>query len=444
MLAWPKSLFARLSLLMLAVLVVSQVVTWMAFRHDRERRIAEQFSETKIAQIQGLRRALMAVPRGARQGALAALARDYGAIIVPVDRRPEIGVAPRGARFAALARQLKSEFGTDTEIRLGAREGRPVVWIRLATTDQAFWVGLPASPQSQGFPWRLLVIVTLVLLGILALAYAFARRAAEPLRRLEQQAAALGRGEPTERVPETGPAEVVAVARGFNQMREDLARLQHERALMLAGISHDLRTPLTRLRLELEMATLPESVRTAMGRELDDIERMVGQFLEFARAEQVGGLSMRAFLVRPWLEQLVARERERSGNVITLHCPESVTLHGHAPSLERAITNLIDNAFRYGSDRAEIAVCATAQGLELSVSDRGAGIAPDEVDRLTQPFTRGNTARSDASGSGLGLAIVQRIAKQHGASLHIAPRDGGGTVVRLTFPPVAAAAPAQT
>jgi two-component system, OmpR family, osmolarity sensor histidine kinase EnvZ len=431
---WPKTLFVRLVLLMLGVILLAIAVTGFALREERERQVAQQFSQTKIAQIQGIQNALTSVPRGARQSAFAQLARDYNAVIVPVERRPEIGTPPRGRAFALITQQLRSVFGEGTEVRLGAREGRAIIWIRLSASDQSFWVGLPAQAERENFPWRIALSTIAFLALLLGAAYWFARRAAQPLKLLANAATALGRGQPTERVPETGPAEVAAVAKGFNQLRDDLAALENERALMLAGVSHDLRTPLTRLKLELEMASLPDSTRQAMALEVEEIERTLGQFLDFAKGRHTEQLPLAPLPLHAWLSERVARECERRGPVVTLLCADDLEINAHAQSLDRALANVIDNAFRYGSASVDVNVARTNAGIVIELADRGPGIPEPEVERLLQPFTRGNTARSNAGGAGLGLSIVQRIVRLHSATMTIGPREGGGACVRLTFP----------
>ncbi len=418
---------------MLAVIIIAQTITWLVFRQDRERRLAQQFSETKIAQIQGIRTALAAAPRGQRPGPIPQLAKDYNAYIVPVERRPEIGLAPRGPRFAQVVEQLRKEFGEQTEVRLGMRDGVPVVWTRLTAGGEAYWVGLPVERSSENFPVQIAAVVAALLSVLLAAAYWFARRAAAPLKLLATAAQKTGLGQPIERIPETGPAEIAAVARGFNQMRDNLAQIENERALMLAGVSHDIRTPLTRLKLELEMAGLADETKSAMTLDLEEIERTVGQFLDFARFGEKQ--EMATFSADDWLSARAERERVRAGKHVQLEVAGAISIYGHAPSLDRAVSNLIENAFRYGSNEILIRATINAdRAIEIEVADRGSGIAEQDVQRMLRPFTRGNEARTDASGAGLGLAIVERIARLHGGSLALLPRNGGGTRAIITIP----------
>ncbi len=434
---WPRTLFLRLALLMLIVMVLAQAVTWFAFRQARERSIVEQFSPTKIAPIQGIRSALENVPRGGRQAAFAQLNRDYGAYIVPAERRPDIGITPRGARFDGLAAQLKQAFGPETALRIGAREGKPIVWLKLSASDQSYWVGLPADAKPATVSWRTSVLVLTLLALLFSAAYWFARRATQPLKLLATAAGEIGRGQPSAPIPETGPAEIAAVAKGFNQMREDLSKLEQERALMLAGVSHDIRTPLTRLKLELELAGLPDATKHSLGLEVDEIERTLGQFLDFARLS--ARVEPTPVDISDLLNTRVARERARRGDALTAAIAPALSTHGHAASIDRAVTNLIDNAFRYGRPPVEVTATQTicAEGtkmLEIAVNDRGDGVSPDDIARLLQPFTRGETARTNADGAGLGLAIVERIARQHGGTFTLSNRQGGGACARISLP----------
>jgi two-component system, OmpR family, osmolarity sensor histidine kinase EnvZ len=428
----PKTLFGRLALLVLAVIVTAQALTWVAFSRDRANMLARQFSDTKIAQIQALRTALSAVPRTQRAAPLLKIGEEYGAIIVPVDRRPEIGTPPRSARFNQIATQLQEALGEKTEIRLGQREGEPIVWLRLLAGEQYFWAGFRLESSVDEVPERIVVVTALMLIALLGAAYVFARRAAQPLRALASAADAIGRGQPTPPVPETGPAEIVAVSRGFNAMRENLEAIEKERAVMLAGVSHDIRTPLTRLKLEIEMAGLDAGVKQAMSLDLEEIERTVGQFLDFARTES--DLKKEMIDVDMWLSERYEMERMRRGEAISLSLTPVPPLHGHRPSLDRAVANLVDNAIRYGSPTVEIKAFQLAQSTVIEVADRGPGIKTEDIDRLLRPFTRGEAARTDASGAGLGLAIVERIARLHGGALTLTSRAGGGTLAQIALP----------
>jgi two-component system osmolarity sensor histidine kinase EnvZ len=214
-------------------------------------------------------------------------------------------------------------------------------------------------------------------------------------------------------------------------MTRDLARLEDDRALILAGVSHDLRTPLARLRLGLEMADADAQLKGGMAADIDEMDRIIGQFLDFARAAggEPAGPTDLAALAR----DIAARYRD-TGHTLTeeiVAVPEVIV---RPMAVRRLVTNLVDNAFRYGEQDVRLHVAPAGRAVVVEVLDRGPGIPAEEVDRLKQPFTRLETARSGKGGSGLGLAIVDRIARMHGGSFDLLRREDGGLVARVTFP----------
>jgi two-component system osmolarity sensor histidine kinase EnvZ len=232
-------------------------------------------------------------------------------------------------------------------------------------------------------------------------------------------------------VTEAGPTEVRAVAVAFNQMRRDLERVDRERATFLAGVSHDLRTPLSRLRLGVEMLPADPATRSDIERDIADISGVVDQFMDFARDE--GTEVPEPTNLNQYVEA-IAERAQRAGVDISLELGASFVAPIRRQAFKRLLNNLIDNAVKH----AKTAITIRLQPLEpgeffISVLDRGPGISVDEVDRLKQPFTRLDSSRTGASGAGLGLAIVERIAKIHHGSFELLLRESGGTEARVTF-----------
>jgi two-component system osmolarity sensor histidine kinase EnvZ len=235
--------------------------------------------------------------------------------------------------------------------------------------------------------------------------------------------------------------------RSFNRMASDLAKLEHDRAVLLAGVSHDLRTPLTRLRLELELNPLPEATRRAMAGDLGQIDAIVGQFLEFALpapSRPPEPVDLTALLGEALQRRRLGPghepgEDEAQGPVhLRADVEPGVLVEGHATELARAIDNLLANAMRYGRDADGVLdlgldLHATAQGAVLGISDRGPGIAPGDRERVLRPFERGEAARSGVEGAGLGLAIVERVVRMHGASLRLLDGNPRGLRVEIVF-----------
>jgi two-component system osmolarity sensor histidine kinase EnvZ len=263
-----------------------------------------------------------------------------------------------------------------------------------------------------------------------------ARRINRPLKQLASAAGALGRGESPEPLPETGPMEVRTLTRSFNRMADDLKRLEAERALMLAGVSHDLRTPLARLRLAVEM--LPEDPgKAGMVQDIEDLDAIVAQFLSFLRegaGETPEDIDLNA------LASAVCERYSRAGAQIALDLQSIPVMRLRPTSMQRLLSHLIDNALKYGKaldqPRAQVELRTWRDGATvfLGVLDHGPGLPVESVERMLQPFTRQDESRTGASGSGLGLAIVDRIARSHGGRLKLLARAGGGLEARVELP----------
>ncbi len=454
----PQTLFARLALaLLLTVLLTIALAAWL-FRDDRARLIAENFTETRLSQIESIRQALQAVPTsslvpeaprvpgpgglaGARllDPALIAIqqqARSFGFFIVPVDRRPDIGMPLHGPALRKLGDRLRERFGGDLEVRFGRRMEQPVVWLRLRVGNEgsrSVWLGVPIRSSDAGeLPRRLWIALAVVIALMLVLAYAFARWLSAPLERMAAAVSAVGRGQTASRLPERGPREIVQVARAVNRLAEDLAQIEAHRRTMLAGISHDIRTPLARLRLATEMAVVDPAQRQAIASDIDDIDRIIRQFLDFARADAEDPAA--TIELAEAVTEVVEKARARGWELSWQAPPEAVPVRLSVAACERMLMNLIDNAHQHGAPPIEIHLRGREREAELEVLDRGVGIAPDDAERLKQPFVRGEAARTDALGTGLGLAIVERLARQAGGSLELLPRAGGGTVARIRLP----------
>jgi two-component system osmolarity sensor histidine kinase EnvZ len=221
-------------------------------------------------------------------------------------------------------------------------------------------------------------------------------------------------------------------------MLSNLRQLEQDRALLLAGVSHDLRTPLARLRLGLEISVKDDAAKRGMADDIEDMDRIIGQFLDFARNEQ----DLPAERQDPNVIVAAAVERyRRAGKDVRLHTGDAAPIPLRGTAFSRLVSNLIDNALAYGAPPVEIATRTTPGRYVLDVVDHGAGIPAGEVERLKQPFTRASAARAHASGvagAGLGLAIVERIARLHGGEFSIMPRDGGGTIAHVELPDGAA------
>jgi two-component system, OmpR family, osmolarity sensor histidine kinase EnvZ len=426
---WPRSLFGRLALLLLLVILISQATAIFLYRQDRVALLSRQFSDTKIVQLKALRAGLATADPKSTAAALARFGDAYQARIVPDEERRFVGGPPQNPLLVELLERLKAELGPETDLRIQPR--LQLLWIKLKAGDHAYWAGfqLPPRPvdqaQSRALEWSLIALAVL-----LTSAYFFARYLARPLRQLNDAVADVGDGKLPPPLPETGPSEIASLNRGFNQMLDKLHRADEDRALLLAGVSHDLRTPLARLRLGIEVGAQDAATHEGMISDIAEMDKIIGQFLEFARDDHEAPLEMRE------LNDIVAAAVERyrkAGNEVHFSRGELPAQPLRSTAVSRMIANLIDNALRYGAPPVDVVTRVDGRSVVLDVADRGPGIAADQVERLKRPFTRGEPARTGGAGAGLGLAIVERIARLHGATFELLPREGGGTCARVTF-----------
>ena len=430
----PRSLFGRLVLLLVTVVALAVLTSIVMFRHDRSELLVRQFSDTKLTQLQALRAALESAEGPHRRETLQRLNREYEVRIVPEDERPNIGQPALGPMFADLEGRLRANLGPDTEVRIAPR--LRLLLVRVHAGGVGYWVGfpMPDRPEAPDVPSRALTWTLVVLALLLAAAYVFARILARPLRELTSAVDRVGRGETPPLLPESGPSEIAAVNRGFNAMLGNLRQIERDRAVLLAGVSHDLRTPLARLRLGIELGTRDEATHAGMVADIEEMDRIIGQFLDFARDDAATALQPAD------LNEIVAACVDRytqAGRPVTFAPGNIPQLPLKRTAMSRLVANLIDNALAYGAPPVQLLTVLSGDRVLLDVADRGAGIPPDQVERLKQPFTRASMARAredGAAGAGLGLAIVDRIARLHGGSFDLSPRDGGGTVARISLP----------
>jgi len=430
----PRSLFGRLVLLLVAVVALAVLTSILMFRHDRAELLVRQFGDTKLAQLQALRAALESADGPHRRETLQRLNREYDVRIVPESERPNIGQPVLGPGFVELEERLRASLGPDTEVRVAPR--LRLLLVRVRAGGEGYWVGfpMPERPEAPDIPSRALTWTLVVLALLLVAAFVFARFLARPLRELTSAVGRVGRGETPPPLPESGPTEIAAVNRGFNAMLGNLRQIERDRAVLLAGVSHDLRTPLSRLRLGIELEIGDEATRAGMVADIEEMDRIIGQFLDFARDDAATALQPAD------LNAIVAASVERyaqAGHPVTFTPGAIPPLPLKSTAISRLVANLLDNALAYGAPPVEVSTSLAGGRVWLDVADRGAGIPPDQVERLKQPFTRASAARAredGAAGAGLGLAIVDRIARIHGGSFDLSPRDGGGTVARVALP----------
>jgi two-component system osmolarity sensor histidine kinase EnvZ len=438
----PQSLLARAALVLLFALMASQLVSIALFRYySREPRV-QLAAIGFVGQLKTIRAALEIIPPEQQREFLQRLREERGMRVFRLRDEEPMEIAPDIPALRVARERLREEFGGESEIFVRSRphkpDAPPLLITRLPVRDSVFYVVFPRGRVVEpDFTWAW--VGWGLFGGVIALASAvfLMWRVNQPLRALAGAAQELGRGHSPPPVTEAGPTEVRAVAVAFNQMRRDLERVDRERATFLAGVSHDLRTPLSRLRLGVEMLPADPATRSDIERDIADISGVVDQFMDFARDE--GTEAPEPTNLNQYVEAIAERAR-RAGADITLELGASFVAPIRQQAFKRLLNNLIDNAVKHAKTAITIRlqpIAYSAPGtcgvFSISVLDRGPGIALDQVDRLKQPFTRLDSSRTGASGAGLGLAIIERIAKIHNATFELLPREGGGTEARVTF-----------
>ena len=467
----PRSLLWR-TFILVALLMLLSVAAWFAIfsTYEREPR-ARQLAQTLGSVANLTRAALISARPEARRELLRDLSDREGIHIYPADTADRIEALPDRAFLRRVEELVREQLGPATRLTL-EREGERALFVSFRIDDSGegdYWLALPRERIDRIFPLSWLGWGVAALMLSLLGAWLIVFRITRPLKALQQAARKVGAGETPARLDESGPTELATVAHAFNQMSTDLAQLDQDRALILAGISHDLRTPLTRLRMGIEMGG-DDGLREGMTADVEEMDKTIGQFLDFARSE--GGEAPQAVDVAALLADLASQYRRRGFAVDVSGAVAPIPLSRHlsqrekggellpSPSgrgnegegwptfgadlalrpqaLRRAVSNLIDNALRYaGSDNpVELKLGAGAGEFTIDVCDRGPGIPPQDVERIKRPFARLDAARSNAAGAGLGLAIVERIARSHNGRLELLPRDGGGLVARLVLRPI--------
>ena len=250
----PQSLFGRLMVLLVAVVALVALTTFLLFNHDRAALLVRQFNDTKLVQMKALRASLEGADGPQRRETLARLGQEYGVRIVPESERATVGVHADRCDAAGPAGTLARRIWGKAP-RCGISPRGRQLYVRMQAGDDGYWIGFPLPPRTPAddIPWRALAWTMTIIALLLLASFAFARYLARPLRDLQGAVDQVGRGETPPPLPDSGTSEIAAVNRGFNTMLASLRQIERDRAVLLAGISHDLRTPLARLRLGIEL-----------------------------------------------------------------------------------------------------------------------------------------------------------------------------------------------
>jgi len=437
-LGWLRSgLFWR-TFFLLAFLIAASIMAWVAsFRIVERTPRAQQMAAQVISIVTITRAALTHSAPDLRRELLFDLASNEGIRIYPLERTDVVTPPPESGLMPVLEESVKARLGQTTKFA-GSVNDVAGFWVSFKIDDDEYWLRLDRERIEgvSSIQWLGLGTTTLVL--SLFGAVFISRLINQPLARITTATRFIAKGQKPEPLPEKGPAEIREANRSFNQMVADLDRVESDRAVILAGISHDLRTPLARMQLEVEMAKLPDDAREGMQSDLSQMDEIIGQFLEYAKPTDKSPV---ASVDLSGLLRDCAHEAERLPDVkVTSSIANDVNVFGNATELRRVVNNLVENARRYGrtpeSDLTCIDITCKTQGGQavIEIADRGTGVPEAEMERLLRPFTRLDTARGQANGAGLGLAIVDRIVRRHHGLMKLSNNQHGGLRIRITIP----------
>ncbi len=339
-----------------------------------------------------------------------------------------------------VSRELRSSLGPDAIVARTVN-GQPGLWVGFTIDRDRYWLQAAAaetSPLSNStwFAW-----IGIALLATLIGSAGIAGLINRPLKQLSFAASRIRGGDLDSRLDEnTLTSEIREVNMGFNRMARELARVEEDRAVMLAGISHDLRTPLARLRLETEMSVSDDEAKKNMASDIDQLDAIIDKFMDYARP---GETQMRPTLVAKLIDKEITAFRDPTQIKITSRVAIDLKVLADETELSRVFQNLFENARRYGrgtyTGSADVHVSHAKAGpwVIITVRDHGPGVAPEKLSQLTTPFFRGDAARTAATGAGLGLAIVEKAMLRMGGSLEMSNAPDGGLMAHIRLKRVA-------
>ncbi|MEJ7929630.1 ATP-binding protein [Ramlibacter sp. AN1015] len=429
------SLFWR-TFFLLSLLLIGSIVAWLqTFRALEFEPRAIQTAQ-QIASLVNLSRAALEYSDAiARVSLIKTLAEREGVRIMP--RKTTDQHIPFGSESMDqdMARELFSRLGRGTVLAASVNN-EPGLWVGFTIGEDSYWLLMDRARFSRvgGRTW-LIWLVTAAALS-LAGAALIARLINRPLKQLSFAASRVRDGDfDASRLDEKAvTSEIREVNIGFNRMAQQLAKIEQDRAVMLAGISHDLRTPLARLRLETEMSVADQDARDHMAADIDQLDAIIDKFLDYARPDHA---QLRRVSLAEVIQACVYAVQDQGDIRINVDLPRNLYVLADEVELARVISNLLENARRYGKSPqsgitvVDIAAKARNEWVLLKVRDHGPGVAPEALPNLMKPFFRGDTARTAATGAGLGLAIVDKTVQRMGGVFALANTSSGGLAAHI-------------
>jgi two-component system osmolarity sensor histidine kinase EnvZ len=420
---------------LLAILLAGGILAWVQTLRQLEFEPRAVQASQQIASLVNLSRAALRFSDGINRIAVVKTMSDQEAVKI-VPREPGDQWEPfETDRFTRLvANDLRNRLGEATVVARTVN-GVQALWVGFNIERDPYWMQAEYARVQPLTPGTWFIWVATALLATIVGSIMIARAINRPLQDLSFAASRIREGEFDSRLDEsTLTSEIRAVNIGFNRMARELAKVEEQRAVMLAGISHDLRTPLARLRLEAEISVADEEARRNMALDIDQLDAIIDKFMDYARPDETrtGPVDLTQVVVRE-----AAAFRDTSQIRVSLRLPAGLMVEGDDTELGRVFSNLFENARRYGRTvetgvaRVKVTHVQTSDSVIVTVRDHGPGVAIEKLDHLTTPFFRGDAARTAATGAGLGLAIVKKSLQRMDGSLELANARDGGLIAHI-------------
>ena len=468
----PRSVAGRLTLLLLLALAIAQGIAVFLFAAERIEAVRHTHRDNLMVRAGTVARLLADTPDALHGPIVSAASTDF--VRFSLTEEPLVGEIGTGARAAAIAHDLSVALDVGRErVRVaplwsrhrhehhrgdrddhrrpegrddhdegdhhhGQKRWRRYWFTASVAMGDGRWLNVAVGPPPGAPPWGRTFLLAFVLsaLAVAVVTVLMGRRISKPMQRLATAADRLGRGEEVGDLPEAGPLEMRSTVRAFNLMRERLDRFVRDRTAMLAAISHDLRTPITSLRLHTELVE-DERTRAKIVAALDEMQRMTEETLAFIR-EDMRQEETRTVDLHALIDSVAADLADLGHEIAVPESAESgrVLVACRPVALRRAFRNLLENAAAYGV-RATARIVRDDAGLRVVIEDEGPGIPEVDLERVFEPFVRLEASRSrDTGGTGLGLAIARTIVRGHGGDIRLENREGGGLRATIALPGV--------
>jgi len=433
-LSWlPKTLSGRTAITVALALMIFMIFSLGTAIYFIAIPMAQRSADDFAAVVVTAAHAFASLPQESREALRQRLLEDHGLIVTT--QHAAVSERSYDVPYYRLFRgSLAKKAGQ--ELKLVESVKGPLLWVDVPADDATIRIGFDKQRIGANPPVVLLMAIAGGALLTWLVSMMEVRRVGRPLERLSAAVNELGRGNNPAPISEEGPQEVAALARAFNRMSSDIQEMAENRTVIVAGISHDLRTPLTRLELAVEMLDADSDPQLVAGirRDLAAMNGLIGQFLSFTK-----GLddARPVELALCKVIEAQATDLRRVGAEVHLHdCAPPCRYVADPVALERVLANLLENAAHYGAGAPiDVRLHCDDDAVTIDICDRGPGIPQDQTQAVFRPFHRLEAARqSRTGGSGLGLAIARQLAIKHGWSIALLPREGGGTIARVTMP----------